>query len=206
MSHTCTEDFYSLDTCYDDNKIILIPRDPHCLFAYWNISEDKKNNFIKDFGESLWDKCTPSLKITNSTKNYCFYVDIKDSVSSCYIQVEDANCSYIAEIGKRVSKDFFINIATSNCINTPGEVVAQREGVCFINIKDVERRKFIIESYDTYNKNLVSEINSDYIGTSSMEVIGISSGERLEGNSVQIFGVDVNLPEYLGISSHELVK
>ena len=206
MSHTYTDNFDFINTDYGDNKIILLPQNPHCLFAYWAISGEKKADFKKEFGSRLWDKSTLSLKITNTTKNYSFYIELDDKIKNWYIHVDHPDCIYIAEIGRKISKNFFVNLATSNVATTPGDNITATDKVSLVNIKDIERNTFLIKSGEIYDNRFLSDVGKDFIGISSMEVIGVSSGERFGISSFEMLGININMPEYLGISSESLIK
>lgn len=207
MGSAFAESFSNLPDGYNDNKIVLLPRDPHWLFAYWEISDEKRNRFINEFGQATWEKSTPALKITNLSKNYSNYITINDFSNTWYINVSDSNSVYVAELGRKVSEDFFVNLATSNVAATPNDRIMGADNIYFVNIKDIKRGKFKLETREIFSKYKFSKVTRDFIGTSSLEVLGISSGEMFGVSSLEVFGMNVSmLPEYLGISSEALIR
>lgn len=207
MGNAFTESFSKLPDGYNDNRIVLLPRDPYWLFAYWEISDGKRNRFINEFEEMVWKKSTPALKITNLSKNYTYYITVNDFSNTWYINVSDSNSVYVAELGRKISEDFFVNLATSNVVATPNDKIMGTDNIYFVNIKDIKKGKFKLETREIYSKCKFSKITRDFIGTSSLEVLGISSGEMFGVSSLEVFGMNVSmLPEHLGISSETLIR
>jgi hypothetical protein len=205
MSVVHTKSAFNLPLGYNDNRVILLARDPHLLFAYWEISEEKKNEFIGEFGHELWEKSTPFLKVTNVSCNISFYIRINDFSNNWYINVEDSNCLYVAELGRRISDKFFINLASSNYINTPNDAVSTNVAGHFINYNTLKNGTLDVNSgkiYETYEYKLQTKA---IFGVSSQELFGINFKESLFGvSSAELFGI--NLTEHLGISSQSFIR
>ena len=89
MQNSCT---YTMSKSYSDNKITLLARDPHWLYAYWEISETKKNSFMSELGNDIWEKSIPFLKITNISKNISNFIRVNDFSNNWFINVEDSLC------------------------------------------------------------------------------------------------------------------
>ena len=59
--------------------------------------------------------------------NYTFEIEINDFANSWYLHVNDANCDYVIELGRRTNhykntvKDPYIYIASSNEMETPND-------------------------------------------------------------------------------------
>lgn len=177
MHETLKESTFALPSGYDDNRIILLPRDPYWLYAYWEISNSKKKSFFKEFGYQLWEKSVPALKITNTSKQTTFYIDIEDFSTSRYVNVNESNCMYTAEIGRRLPGEFFISLASSNSTATPGDRASENVYAYFINYKDMKAGKPSsgVRNLTRKYKQAVNTI--DTFGISSGEIFGISSGE-----------------------------
>lgn len=107
-------EYYDLPIKYNKTIIRLLLQSPKCMYAYWEISENTKeefSNYIDDYNRQI-------LKITNLTKNYSYEIPIDPFTNNYYIHVEDTDCKYVVELG-RVSKNIFNNIYTSNAITIP---------------------------------------------------------------------------------------
>lgn len=200
MSEVYSQSAYFLPSGYGDNRITLLTRDPHWLYAYWEVSNNRKNAFVEDFGPELWEKSIPVLKVTNLSKNESFFVRINDFSNNWYINVSDSNCLYVAEIGRKISDRFFITLATSNYTVTPGDNISNNTSAYFINYKDLKSGRLDLNTgkiYESYNINLQV---SGMVWPSSPEFFGMSLEESMFGvSSAELYGV--NLFEQLGISS-----
>ena len=69
----------------------------------------------------------PVLIIHNETMNYSFEIEINDFANSWYIQVNDANCKYNVELGRRPNqylselKEPYVYISSSNPMDFPND-------------------------------------------------------------------------------------
>lgn len=202
MSELQTNCSCHLPSGYDDNKIVLLARDPHWLYAYWDweISETKKNSFKYEFGEGLWHRSVPVIKIINVSKNTSNTIRVNDFSNSWFINVDDANALYVAELGRVVANQFFINLACSNYISTPSNSISSNTGAYFIDYKDLRNGRLDLESdriYETFD--IQTNINTK-LGLSSPELFGINIHENFIGiSSAELF--KGNLKQHLGISS-----
>lgn len=200
MSAASTQSTYQLPMGYDEDRVVLLARDPHCLYAYWEISNSRKDAFINEFGHELWKKSIPVLKVTNMSKNNVFNVKVNDHSRSWYIQVEDSNCMYTAELGRMVSDRFFISLANSNYAATPGNSISAVKTAYFINYKDLKNGRLDLESRKIYETHTFDFSNTDIIGLSSPELYGKNVHQSTLGiSSAELMGI--SFEEHLGISS-----
>lgn len=206
MPDIYTQSLYDLPYRYDDSRIVLLARDPYHLFAYWEISDSKKNTFLNEFGGDLWEKSIPVLKITNVSRNTSFYIRIEESVSSWYINVPEQDSIYIAEIGRRLSEQFFINLVSSNYIQTPNNSISSNTTAHFINYRDLAAGRIDPDTGNiTDYRSFLTEWSA-ISGISSAELIQTGKiHEYISGvSSAELFGI--NLAEHLGISSESFIK
>lgn len=105
---------------YGDNRIVLLVRDPHWLHAYWEITENKYREVSgmlgKDFSGSR-----EILRVHNTSENPWKSFDITVSYGSrnWYINVPDANSTYVVDIGFLAPDGRFLVTARSNAVTTP---------------------------------------------------------------------------------------
>ncbi|MCX8131631.1 MAG: DUF4912 domain-containing protein [Clostridia bacterium] len=196
---------YFLPLRYDESKITLLARDPNWLYAYWEISGSKKDEFIREFGYELWEKSVPVLKVINVSKNTSFFIRINDFSNNWYINVPDANMLYVVEMGRKVADRFFINLASSNYVSTPSNSVSTNTATYFINYNSLKNGKLDMETktiYESYNFKSHSKF---MVGISSPELMGIGLEEASFGiSSAELFGI--NISEHFGISSEAFLK
>lgn len=170
MSEVQEQTSRNLPSNYGEDRISLLARDPNWLYVYWEITKEKIDAFIMEFGSEVWDKSIPVLKVTNITKGESSYIRINDFSDSWYINVQEPNSLYMVEIGRRVSDSFFISIAQSNQVSTPCNNMSSNTDIRFVNITDMTQELQLPESSmlkTAQRLKLRSVWNIDEIGLSS---------------------------------------
>ena len=94
-------EYYDLPYSYNKTIVTVLAQTPKTLFVYWEISEQDRKNFIKNYGESFFEQTKPILIVYNNTMQYSFEIDINDFANSWYIHINDSNCDYSVELGRR---------------------------------------------------------------------------------------------------------
>lgn len=94
-------EYYDLPFRYNQTVVKILAQTPNILFIYWDISDEDRRNFEKEYGSNFFEKTRPYLIITNKTKNYTFEVEINDFANSWYLHVNDADCDYQVELGRK---------------------------------------------------------------------------------------------------------
>lgn len=192
-------EFKTLEMC-NNARMVLLPRDPHCLYAYWEIPQNSQNKLKYELGESLWEHSLPVLKIMNISKNTVTYIEINDISNNWFVSVEDANSLYLAEIGRRISDNCFIQLASSNYIYTPNNDFSSNSASYFVDYKDLRHGKFNFESGLIYQSLEFKKEAFLSLGLSSPQVFGSNRFENLMSmSSAELF--KINLKQYIGISS-----
>jgi len=160
---------------YGNSQITLLARDPYWLYAYWEISPESKDAFIRDLGPELWEKSVPALKVTNISKNESFFVRINDFSDSWYINVNYPNCLYVAELGRKISERFFISIASSNYVSTPGCSVSSNTAAYFINYNDLKNGLAGINTLNGINISMLKTCQAFNLNFKLSDMAGSSS-------------------------------
>ena len=137
-------EYYDLPYKYNKTVIKLLAQTPTTLFVYWEVSNKDKEEFIKNYGEFFFNNTKPVLKIYNRTLNYSFEIDINDFANSWYIRVNDANCDYDIELGRRGINEYidiadnYLYISNSNEIESPNDHILFEklpDKILFKNVK-----------------------------------------------------------------------
>jgi len=119
---------------YDDNKITVMARDPKWVFAYWDISEDKRRSMSENYGPD-WEKSHSVLRVYDVTgvnnfdctkANKYFDVEINEYTGKRYVNVEAANRAYRVDLGRILSDGNFIVMARSNVTSTPRNTISEK--------------------------------------------------------------------------------
>lgn len=106
---------------YGDNQIYLLVRDPHWIYAYWEIQKDHQDENLSKLGGN-WDSVVSVLRvydITDPDKGASFTdIILQNMVTAWYLNVQP-NHSYYVEIGLLHRDGRFISLARSNFVTTP---------------------------------------------------------------------------------------
>jgi hypothetical protein len=189
MDSWYSDNKFNIPKGYDLDRIVLIARDPHTLYTYWEISQSRINALLLEFGHELFEKSTPAIKVTNISKNSSMFVMINEYANNWYINVEDANCMYIVEIGRRVSDMFFIPLASSNYVLTPGNAFSTNTAAYFADYCEIRKGNYSFETGEIYRSYSLSDYYESLLGTSSLEMFGMNRQESIFGpSSAELYG------------------
>ena len=157
-------EYYDLPYRYNETIVKILYQTPNVLFVYWDISDYDRNNFINQYGTNFFNDTKPILKIYNLTKNYNFEIEINDFANSWYINVNDANCEYKVELGRKpiyynnINTDY-IYVSSSNEMRFPNDHILLEELPDFINFKNVKTNQITTRKI---NKRLIYGLSNIY--------------------------------------------
>ena len=119
-------EYYDLPYRYNETVVKILAQTPTILFVYWDISDTDKQSYIDKYGEFFFNDTKPVLIVHNQTMNYSFEIDINDYANSWYIHVNDSNCDYSVELGRRPINEYakidnYLFISSSNGIDSPND-------------------------------------------------------------------------------------
>lgn len=173
-------EYYDLPYRYNQTIVKVLAQTPNNLFVYWDIADSDRENFKKQYGYDFFDKTRPVLIVHNETMHYAFEVEINDFANSWYLHVNDANCDYKIELGRKpfynyiqreigeeeqkdsnsevnkypsksIDRDYFY-VTMSNAIDSPNNHILAEDYNKPINSVLVRNVKSNVE----YNKNIES--------------------------------------------------
>lgn len=115
-----------LPSRYGDNKIVVLVRDPYWLYAYWEITDERKSN-IETETQASWSSLRKVLRVNDVTDiifdgtnaNKSFDIGLTSDANNWYIHVGEPNRSWCVDLGVVVPDGRFILIARSNVVTTP---------------------------------------------------------------------------------------
>ena len=156
-------EYYDLPFMYNKTVVKVLAQTPKMLFIYWEISDEDRNKLIDSFGENFFNSTKPVLIVYNDTLNYSFEVTIDDFAKSWYLHIDDANCEYHVELGRKpishaqqynqpVYIPYYIYITSSNEMVSPNNRILFdfNKTIKFKNVKtghiiekDINQFKFI---------------------------------------------------------------
>lgn len=136
-------EYYDLPYRYNQTIVKILAQTPNVLFVYWDISDNDRNNFVAQYGENFFNNTVPVLLVINKTMNYSYEVQINDFANSWYLHVNDANCEYQVELGRRNKENHpdYHHVTTSNNLDMPNDHILLENipnNVLFKNVKTHE--------------------------------------------------------------------
>lgn len=208
-------EYYDLPFRYNQTVVKILAQTPNILFIYWDISDNDRKSYEKQYGKTFFENTRPVLIITNTTMNYTFEVEINDFANSWYLHINDANCDYKVELGRRFKTSFdaipsrdeisdedlttitpytvneYIYITSSNKIEAPNDhILFDKLGksVFFRNVKTnfIEEKNIFSLSY-MQNMGKVYNIYDLYKKIYKDELISDEFGLNLPSSSSSTF-------------------
>lgn len=141
-------EYYDLPYRYNQTIVKVLAQTPTTLFIYWDISDNDRANFVKQYGEDFFNYTKPVLVIHNNTMHYSFEIEIDDFANSWYLHVNDSNCEYTVELGRRPKyynerrhidiTNNYLYVTSSNVIDSPNDHVLFDKNLKTVYFKDVK--------------------------------------------------------------------
>lgn len=189
-------EYYDLPFRYNQTVVKILAQTPNVLFIYWDISDEDRKIYEKEYGSNFFEKTRPYLIITNKTKNYTFEVEINDFANSWYLHVNDADCDYQVELGRKFiensvasaeetasySANDYLPITSSNDIEMPNNhilfdklgksIFFRNTKTNIVTKKDISSISFMQNMGKVYNiYDLYKEIYKDeFAGNNILEL------------------------------------
>lgn len=155
-------EYYDLPLRYNQTIVKILAQTPNMLFVYWDIADADRKLFKEHYGINFFRETKPILIVHNETMNYSFEVEINDFANSWYLHVNDADCKYEIELGRRpfahisTIKEDYIYISSSNEMNSPNNHILFEKfnpSVKYKNLKNGNTIKRDFSSLSSY-KNM----------------------------------------------------
>lgn len=133
MGHTEKSNFnrgQSLPQYYAEDRLVILPRDPYCIFAYWELSLPTREALKEEVGAGQWPGVSFLLRVFkyawNDEATVESYIDLNISSEddNWYISVQDADRLYHAELGWKLPQGSFQTLLRSNSVRTPRDSIS----------------------------------------------------------------------------------
>ena len=132
---------------YDVTRLVLMPRDPLWIFAYWEMSGSAIGNAKKSLG-SDFNKSTLTIRMYDVTcidfnglnANHSFDIEVSATTNNWYIHLWRDNVSYCADLGFRSPQGHFFQIARSNFITTPSAHIRDKYDEVRMQVRQSRKR------------------------------------------------------------------
>lgn len=165
-------EYYELPIKYDETVIRLLVQSPKRMYVYWDIADDTVKNFSENFFD--YSNSTPVLRVINLTKNYFYEIPIDPFANNYYIDVEDENCNYRVELGRKHNNkfaDIFISNQVTVPRSTPATFDVVDDEILFKNYicLDTKKMKINVPKYNLRQDYGDLPFGADFNNVSSME-------------------------------------
>lgn len=170
---------------YGDTKLVLLVRDPEWVYAYWEISDDTRQQVSLPRNGHSKRLVLRMFKITGrnwpeQAAHYFFDVDVDAQARSWYVKLPEANESWCAELGVLDELQNFVPVVRSNVFLTPRNSISDHVDSEWMTVE---------ESFEKITRLAGGEIRSRLQGTSGSaselllrtvqkQISGILQGER----------------------------
>ena len=118
----------ALPTSYASPTLYLMARDPHSLFAYWDV------DWTEAFREQKPRDRKVHLRVTRSDGAEETSLEVEPMAGSCYIDVTSGDESYTADLGYYEPAGVWNSVAISIPVATPPDSVEQAEAPDFATV------------------------------------------------------------------------
>ncbi|MGB4617027.1 MAG: DUF4912 domain-containing protein, partial [Dethiobacteria bacterium] len=103
---------------YGEDRLVLLPRDPYCIFAYWEITPATRERLRERWGEEAWNQAFPQLRVVKQNPaervEESFEVTIQAEAENWYLTNLQPDCYYHLELGWRHPAAGFQPVLRSN--------------------------------------------------------------------------------------------
>lgn len=121
-----------LPSSYGDNKIVLMVRDPHWAYVYWEINNNRVAEARRKL-QSIFDQSRLILRVydvtsidfdgTNAPSS--FDIEIPDLLGNWYVNLGSPNHAFCVEIGYRKPDGGIFTLSRSNRITSPRDTFSK---------------------------------------------------------------------------------
>ena len=192
-STTSTIEYYDLPVRYNQTIVKILAQTPNMLFVYWDIADIDRKTFEEHYGNNFFKETKPVLIVRNETMNYFFEIEINDFANSWYLHINDPDCKYNIELGRRplthisTIKENYIYVSSSNKIDSPNNrILFERfnPNVTYRNLKNGNTVKRDFSSLSKYkNMQKIYNIYDLYKTIYKDELFGEITNENITNPS-----------------------
>ena len=180
-------DTYELPSHYNETRLVLIPKDPHWIFAYWDIAPTSLSRLREKIKDEI-DRSKLILRMYDITcinfngnnANRTFDLEVSSNANNWYINLFCDNVSYCGEIGMRTSDGKFFPLARSNYIHVPRAAYSPRTEQIWMKVTNEDKESpYVFGKAKESNTaaNLKPSLNRQYASPKERRKIYLSDEE-----------------------------
>lgn len=131
-----------LPYAYGHDRLVLLPRDPWWVFAYWEVTPAVRGNALRSLGAEaegardvlrVYD--VTFLTFTGANAWFSFDVELTPGADHWYVNVPRPAATYLAEIGLRTRADRFVPLVRSSTVSTPRSAPSADTAVRWVELR-----------------------------------------------------------------------
>lgn len=119
---------------YGVDRLVLLARDPYWLYAYWEITATKQEEFAAVHGPAAWASSQPVLRVYDVTgrspgeQKAASYIDIgiNEEADNWHINVGEPDHTFYVDLGRLFPDGRFVTLLRSNTVTTPRASLSER--------------------------------------------------------------------------------
>jgi uncharacterized protein len=116
------------ESSYTTARLLLMSRDPHSVYAHWDLTAHQKNQF--------WSAANPESLVLNVHRDQVdgplsATIDVPPGSTHAFVHLADAGARYVGQLGHADENGAWVPIATSLPVVTPPESVSPDRSVQF---------------------------------------------------------------------------
>jgi len=133
---------YPLPELYMEDKMVVLPRDPHCVFVYWDISSEKLKKIAKKYRPSGAETLKYVLRLRAAGKKNVrgsaavTDTEVPSAARSWYINIDDNKKKYVLELGLKSRDGKFRLLLGSRPFALPAGKIADSEGDAWMSVSE----------------------------------------------------------------------
>jgi len=147
---------YGFPDRYDENCLFLMVRDPHCIFAFWELSVEQVDVVASQFGRP-WGEIPLTIRVYDLTgldrerdQAHSWYdFNIHSLANNYYIKGIKANHAYSADLGVKTPDGRFVILIRSNTVQTPRDSLADGSGAVMVDLLDRQEEAIMQSEVET---------------------------------------------------------
>ncbi len=116
---------FDFPSSYDEDKLVLLVRDPWWIFAYWEVRPNREREILDELRRQRLQKDKTVLRIYDiagtsvSRPNSFFDIELNFFANNWYVDVGKPDTDWVAELGVRATNGRFLAMVRSNTVKTP---------------------------------------------------------------------------------------
>jgi len=125
-----------LPDAYGDNRIALLPRDPRWLYAYWDMTNQHKDEARRRGGRNLMLRLydVTDIEFDGSNAHGTWEHEVHELARNRYLEVPVAGRQYCLELGYLGERGEWLVLGRSNSVATPPDRPSARVHDVFVTI------------------------------------------------------------------------